>query len=128
MAVAIGLAVMMSVGAAQAQENLDAGKTGPQLFASDCQICHKRPQGLSRAGGISDLQHFLSLHYTASEQSAAVLAKYLKSVDRGAAAEPEGDTRERRHRAGRPKPDDKSGARTRHKDSDPAHRTGARAA
>jgi mono/diheme cytochrome c family protein len=110
MAVAIGLGMMMSMGAARAQENLDAGKTGAQLFASDCQICHKQPQGLSKAGGISDLEHFLSLHYTAGERSAAVLANYLKSVDRNAAAEPERNTRKRRPRAGAPKPDEKSGA------------------
>jgi hypothetical protein len=128
MAVAIGLGVMMSAGAARAQENLDAGKTGAQLFASDCRMCHKRPQGLSKAGGILGLEHFLSLHYTAGEQSAKVLANYLKSVDRNARAEPQRGTHKRRHRAVEPKPDDKSGARTRHKDSDPAHKPGAKAA
>ena len=29
----------------RAQENLDFGKTPAQLFASDCAICHKSPQG-----------------------------------------------------------------------------------
>lgn len=88
LAIAAGLSVMLLMGSAQAQENYDAGKTGAQLFASDCQLCHKQPEGLSKAGGIDGLEHFLSLHYTDSEQTAALLANYLKSVDRSAASGP----------------------------------------
>jgi mono/diheme cytochrome c family protein len=118
---------MILTGAARAQENLDAEKTGPQLFASDCQACHQRPQGLSKAGGIFGLKHFLSLHYTASERSAAVLADYLKSVDRNAGTEPERSPR-KRHRTARPEPDEKAGATMRDKGSDPAHKPSAKAA
>ena len=33
-----------------AQENLDLGKSGAQLYAADCAICHKSPQRLDLAG------------------------------------------------------------------------------
>lgn len=69
--------------AAWAQDNLDRGKSGAQLYASDCAICHKSVQGLSRAGGLFGLESFLRQHYTASRESAAVIAGYLKDVDRG---------------------------------------------
>jgi len=66
-------------GPAAAQENLDAGKTAAQLFKSDCAICHKSPNGLagSTAWGV---QNFLRLHYTASPETAALLAGYLQAV------------------------------------------------
>jgi outer membrane biosynthesis protein TonB len=63
-----------------AQENLDAGKTGAQIFASDCTLCHKSPQGLAKSGSLFGLSGFLSEHYTASKQSAEAVAKYLASV------------------------------------------------
>lgn len=67
-------------GAAGAQENLDQGKSPAQLFASDCAICHKSPQGLAKAGGILGLESFLREHYTASRESAAAIASYLQAV------------------------------------------------
>ena len=66
-----------------AQENLDANKTPAQLFASDCVICHKSTRGLTRAGGVFGLESFLREHYTASRESAAAIARYLRQVDRG---------------------------------------------
>ncbi len=71
-------------GAAQAQESLDAGKSGAQLFASDCVICHKSPQGLTKSGGLFGLDSFLREHYTASRESAGAIAAYLNAVDRAA--------------------------------------------
>ncbi len=82
----IGLAIGVlalccaAAGAAGAQENLDQGKSPAQLFASDCAICHKSPQGLAKAGGILGLESFLREHYTASRESAAAIASYLKAV------------------------------------------------
>jgi hypothetical protein len=67
-------------GPAGAQENLDSGKTGAQLFASNCVICHKSAASLSRAGGPFGLTGFLQEHYTASRESAAAIAAYLESV------------------------------------------------
>ena len=71
---ALGLA-----GPAGAQESLDAGKTGAQLFASDCALCHKSPQSLAKSGGLFGLSGFLKQHYTASQETANVVAKYLES-------------------------------------------------
>lgn len=65
------------VAPAGAQENLDHGKSAAQLFASDCAICHKSPNGLGKAGGVFGLDSFLRVHYTASKESASALAKYL---------------------------------------------------
>lgn len=61
-------------------QNLDAGKSAAQLFASDCAICHKSPQGLARAAGLLGLESFLREHYTVSRQSAAALGDYLKAA------------------------------------------------
>src|SRR5215831_5727116 len=71
--------------AAGAQENLDQGKSPAQLFASDCAICHKSPQGLAKSGGILGLDRFLREHYTASKETATAIANYLKAMDTGPA-------------------------------------------
>ena len=83
---AIGIWALCIVGTAGAQENLDQGKSPAQLFASNCAICHKSPQGLAKAGGLLGLDNFLREHYTASKESASALASYLKSMDTGPAA------------------------------------------
>ncbi len=93
----IGLAIavwaLWLAGPAGAVENLDSGKTGAQLFASDCATCHKSAASLGKAGGLFGLSNFLRQHYTTSNQSAAVIAAYLESVGK------------RRRRAGvRPRP------------------------
>lgn len=80
------LAALVLAGAAGAQENLDLGKSAAQLFASDCALCHKSPQGLARSGGILGLENFLREHYTASRESAKSIANYLKSMDSGPAS------------------------------------------
>lgn len=87
----------------RAQENLDFGKTPAQLFASDCAICHKSPQGLAaKGGGVLGLDNFLREHYTASRESATAIANYLRAAGSGPAAVP--------GRAGKrpPKGDDKA--------------------
>ena len=72
-----------------AQENLDFGKTPAQLFASDCAICHKSPQGLAaKGGGILGLESFLREHYTASRESAAAIAGYLRAAGNAPATPP----------------------------------------
>ncbi|MGA2565329.1 MAG: hypothetical protein ABSF41_00720 [Pseudolabrys sp.] len=69
-----------------AQENLDSGKTGAQLYAADCAICHKSPQALNKSGGLFGLSTFLREHYTASRESAATIANYLQSIGNAPAA------------------------------------------
>jgi hypothetical protein len=76
-------AILTLVGAssAGAQENLDQGKNGAQLYAASCALCHKTPQGLAaRGGGMLGLQSFLREHYTASRESAAAIASYLEAA------------------------------------------------
>ena len=80
-----GAILAAGCGLAQAQDNLDAGKTPAQLYASNCAICHKSPQGLGQAGGIFGLSGFLRQHYTASRESAAAIAAYVQSIDKGPA-------------------------------------------
>src|SRR5580698_7735396 len=46
---AIGVLTLGFAVAAEAQENLDQGKSAAQLFASDCAICHKTSAGLSKS-------------------------------------------------------------------------------
>src|SRR4051812_23344269 len=75
---ALGLAGLGLAGSAAAQENLDQGKSAAQLYASDCAICHKSPGALNKAGGIFGMESFLRQHYTASRESAAAIANYLK--------------------------------------------------
>ena len=80
--------VVMAISAAwpaAAQESLDQGKTPAQLFASNCGICHKSTAGLSKGGGgpFGGLRDFLREHYTASKESAAIIAAYVEATDKG---------------------------------------------
>lgn len=89
-------ALSAGIAPALAQENLDAGKSAAQLFNSDCAICHKSPQGLAKSGGLFGLSGFLREHYTASRETAAILAAYLKQMDSGAPAGKPAPTRRAR--------------------------------
>jgi hypothetical protein len=75
---AIVAAALCAVGAHG--QNLDEGKTAPQLFALDCQACHRTPQGLAKNYNGWSLTSFLRQHYTSSAGSANILAAYLTSV------------------------------------------------
>jgi uncharacterized low-complexity protein len=81
--VAGSIAVVAGALPAQAQDNFDANKTPAQLYAADCAICHKTPQGLAKAGGVFGLEGFLREHYTASREAAAAIAAYVQAVDKG---------------------------------------------
>ena len=95
MAVFAGVLVILYGAPAGAQENLYGNKTPAQIFATDCAICHKSPQGLSKAGGAFGLglESFLRAHYTASRESAAAIAKYIQAMDSGPAAPDRGPKR-----------------------------------
>ena len=78
----VGAGLLAAAGVASAQENLDAGKSGAQLYQSNCAICHKSAQALNKSGGgLFGLDSFLRTHYTASRESATAIANYLKSLD-----------------------------------------------
>jgi hypothetical protein len=122
----VGACLALAAGSAPAfaQENLDAGKSAVQLFNSDCAICHKSPQGLSKGGGLLGLSSFLREHYTASRETAALLAAYLKQQDGPAPAAKQPPVR--RARASKPKTEEdrKKAEEAREKagESKPAHR------
>jgi hypothetical protein len=79
-----GAGLLAAVGVASAQENLDAGKSGAQLYQSNCAICHKSAQALNKSGGgLFGLDSFLREHYTSSRESAAAISAYLNSVGGG---------------------------------------------
>jgi hypothetical protein len=68
-----------SVGAAWAQEDLTHGRTPAQLYASDCRGCHHDARSFARTD-VGQLAAFLRVHYTASKESAAAIARYLSSL------------------------------------------------
>lgn len=72
---ATGAAVAMAVVPAQAQSNLDAGKSAAQIFADTCNACHRSARELrqTHAG-------FLRDHYTTGMREAAAMAAYLAAV------------------------------------------------
>ncbi len=76
----LGIHVALEAGPARA-EDLDAGKSGQQLFAAGCSSCHRTPRGLSKRTNTWSLAYFLRQHYAASQASANELAAYLASVD-----------------------------------------------
>jgi hypothetical protein len=82
----LGVCALCIAGTAGAQENLDLGKSPAQLYASDCAICHKSPQGLAKSGGLFGVESFLRSHYTASRESAAAIAKYVEAAGSAPAA------------------------------------------
>jgi hypothetical protein len=69
-------------------QDFTAGKTAAQLFASDCQTCHKSPAGLAKGQSVSSLTSFLREHYTTKTESAAALAAYLAAPGNARAAPP----------------------------------------
>ena len=79
-AVLVVAAAGSSAGSALAQEDLNRGKSPAQLFASDCADCHRNPRALGNRENANSLAGFLRVHYTASRESAAAIAKYLASL------------------------------------------------
>jgi len=58
-------------------ENLEAGKSGPKLFSSNCSMCHSSPRVVTKRMSSWALTDFLENHYTASQTAAHELAAYL---------------------------------------------------
>ena len=82
---AIGFLALCIASSAEAQGNLDQGKTAAQLYASACAGCHKLPQSVSNTKWRFALESFLREHYTSSRESAAILAAYLKEHEKRSA-------------------------------------------
>jgi mono/diheme cytochrome c family protein len=77
---ALGVIYALTGAPAQAQ-NLDQGKSAPQLFADSCATCHRSPRGLAKGRLRLTLYSFLQDHYSTSSNTAGELASYLASVD-----------------------------------------------
>jgi mono/diheme cytochrome c family protein len=77
------LLVALTATGARAQQDLDAGKSGAQLFAQDCASCHRSPQGLSKTMSGGALVSFLKEHYTSSSSSAGLVAAYVQGAGPG---------------------------------------------
>ena len=71
---------VLASGLAKAQD-LDRGKSGAQLFTTNCMDCHHSPKGLARDRFSWTLSLFLQQHYTTSPASAQALTAYLQSID-----------------------------------------------
>jgi hypothetical protein len=78
------LGLLALVATAAAQDDFERGKTGAQLYASDCAICHKSAQQLRNPGGLFGLRGFLDEHYTASREASAKIAAYVEGLQRDA--------------------------------------------
>jgi len=60
-----------------------AQEQGKTLYASQCEGCHKTPQGVTAFHGGVDLETFLAeLHYADTPESAATIVAYLKGLER----------------------------------------------
>jgi hypothetical protein len=80
---AIGLLVGLAPVLAQAQTNIDQGKSPAEIFSADCATCHKSARGLANGRGSLSLASFLAEHYTSSRDQAASLAAYVMGAGGG---------------------------------------------
>jgi hypothetical protein len=102
---------------ANAQTNLDQGKSASQIYTAACAECHKgAPRGLAHGKNASDLTEFLFDHYTTNRQQAAALAKYVlggRGDEAVGGAPPRGQkpTAERNKPADEAKPEAQSGTK-----------------
>jgi hypothetical protein len=65
--------IVVGLGPALSQSNLDAGKSPEQIFSDTCSACHHVPQNLKAASA-----QFLRQHYTTGARQAAAMAAYLE--------------------------------------------------
>ena len=70
-----GIAAAAAVAPAQAQSNLDAGKSPAQIFADTCNACHRSPREIKKT-----TPAFLREHYTTGLREATAMAAYLANV------------------------------------------------
>ncbi len=78
-ALTIGLVAALAPAMAQAQTNIDQGKSASQLFSNSCAECHKAPHALAKGKSAAAVAQFLSEHYTTGRDQAAALAIYVTS-------------------------------------------------
>jgi hypothetical protein len=79
------LGIVVAAAPAQAQVNIDQGKSPAEIFSGDCGTCHKSAKGLANGRNSGALATFLREHYTSSAQQAASLAAYVLGAGAGPA-------------------------------------------
>jgi hypothetical protein len=72
---AITAMLSATAGVADAQSNLDAGKSPAQIFSDTCNACHRSPREIKKTSPA-----FLREHYTTGLREATTMAAYLASV------------------------------------------------
>jgi hypothetical protein len=72
----LGVIVMLTAAPIRAQD-LDSGKSGARLFATNCAMCHRTPGALAARTNRVSLFYFLRQHYTSSQASTIELVGYL---------------------------------------------------
>jgi len=77
------LAAALQITIADAQGNIDAGKTPAQIFGDTCSACHRSARELRRASA-----SFLRAHYTTGSDEAAAMANYLAGLGGGSDPRP----------------------------------------
>src|SRR5271165_5492165 len=63
-----GLCASLAPVPAQAQVNIEQGKSAAEMFNGDCATCHKGAKGLANGRNSAALAGFLREHYTSSAQ------------------------------------------------------------
>ena len=87
----LSLMIMVALmGGGANAEDLDQGKSGAKLFASNCAHCHSNPRGLAKDRFSWTLSRFLKDHYTSGPASAQALTAFLLSVDSRATSQSAG--------------------------------------
>lgn len=84
--VLIGVVLAAGLMPAGAIEDFDRGKTGKQLFDTNCALCHNAVRGLAKDMTTYGLTRYLREHYTTEEGQASLLAGYLMRAGAGAGA------------------------------------------
>jgi len=69
--------------------DLSEGKTPSQIFASDCTVCHQKPNNLAAGRNAGELANFLRQHYTTGAAQARILAAYVASLSSGGGGQAE---------------------------------------
>ena len=83
------LAAALQITMADAQGNIDAGKTPAQIFGDTCSACHRSARDLRRASA-----SFLRAHYTTGSDEAAAMANYLAGLGGGNDPRPAASTQQ----------------------------------
>jgi hypothetical protein len=84
---------------ALAIDDFDKGRSGAELFRTNCALCHKSPQSVGKSMGSFALTGFLTVHYTSSRAVAGRIADFLNALHGNDRRRPQPDRSPRRKRS-----------------------------